>query len=179
MSKSKGNVVNPWEVFNVHGADATRWYMYTASPPGNSRRFSVNLVGETVRRFLNTLWNTYSFFVTYANLSEGRVARGEESASAGIRQPARPLGAVRMQPPGARRDPRHGELRCDRGHAPGGRVRGQPEQLVCAPQPPALLGWRPGRGADALRCAGDRGAAAGPGGALRGRGTLSEPRRPR
>ena len=60
MSKSKGNIVNPWEVFNTHGADATRWYMYTASPPGNSRRFSVNLVGETVRRFLNTLWNTYS-----------------------------------------------------------------------------------------------------------------------
>jgi isoleucyl-tRNA synthetase len=77
MSKSKGNVVSPWEVFNTHGADATRWYMYTASPPGNSRRFSVNLVGETVRRFLNTLWNTYSFFVTYANLSEWRLAVGQ------------------------------------------------------------------------------------------------------
>jgi isoleucyl-tRNA synthetase len=74
MSKSKGNVVNPWEVFDQHGADATRWNMYTASPPGNSRRFSVNLVGETVRKFLNTLWNTYSFFVTYANLSELRIA---------------------------------------------------------------------------------------------------------
>jgi isoleucyl-tRNA synthetase len=70
MSKSKGNVVNPWEVFDTHGADATRWYMYTASPPGNSRRFSTALVGETVRKFLNTLWNTYSFLVTYANLSE-------------------------------------------------------------------------------------------------------------
>ncbi len=70
MSKSKGNVVNPWDVFNVHGADATRWNMYTAGPPGNSRRFSINLVGETVRKFLNTLWNTYSFFVTYANLSD-------------------------------------------------------------------------------------------------------------
>ena len=70
MSKSRGNVVNPWEVMNTHGADATRWYMYTASPPGNSRRFSTSLVGETVRRFLNTLWNTYSFFVTYANLSD-------------------------------------------------------------------------------------------------------------
>jgi isoleucyl-tRNA synthetase len=77
MSKSKGNVVNPWEVFNTHGADATRWYMYTASPPGNSRRFSVNLVGETVRRFLNTLWNTYSFFVTYANLSDWRLETGD------------------------------------------------------------------------------------------------------
>jgi len=70
MSKSKGNVVNPWEVFDLHGADATRWNMYTASPPGNSRRFSNNLVGETVRKFLNTLWSTYSFFVTYANLSD-------------------------------------------------------------------------------------------------------------
>ena len=69
MSKSRGNVVNPWDVMDTHGADATRWYMYTASPPGNSRRFSVNLVGETVRKFMNTLWNTYSFFVTYANLA--------------------------------------------------------------------------------------------------------------
>jgi isoleucyl-tRNA synthetase len=70
MSKSKGNVVDPWEVFDTHGADATRWNMYTASPPGNSRRFSTNLVGETVRKFMNTLWNTYSFFVTYANLAD-------------------------------------------------------------------------------------------------------------
>jgi isoleucyl-tRNA synthetase len=69
MSKSRGNVVNPWEVFDSQGADATRWYMFTASPPGNSRRFSTALVAETVRKFMNTLWNTYSFFVTYANLS--------------------------------------------------------------------------------------------------------------
>ena len=75
MSKSKGNVVNPWEVFNAYGADATRWNMYTASPPGNSRRFSVNLVGETVRKFMNTLWNTYSFFVTYANLGDYEIER--------------------------------------------------------------------------------------------------------
>ncbi len=70
MSKSKGNVVDPWDVLNVHGADATRWYMYTATPPGNARRFSVNLVGEVVKKFLNTLWNSYAFFVTYANASE-------------------------------------------------------------------------------------------------------------
>ena len=68
MSKSKGNVVEPWEVINAHGADAIRWYMYTAAPPGNSRRFSADLVSESVRRFLLTLWNVYSFFVTYANL---------------------------------------------------------------------------------------------------------------
>jgi isoleucyl-tRNA synthetase len=70
MSKSRGNVVNPWTVFDLHGADATRWYMYTASPPGNTRRFSANLVKEVVGRFLLTLWNSYSFFVTYANLNE-------------------------------------------------------------------------------------------------------------
>ncbi len=68
MSKSKGNVVDPWSVLDEHGADATRWYMYTASPPGNPRRFSSSLVGEAQRKFLLTLWNTYSFFVTYANI---------------------------------------------------------------------------------------------------------------
>lgn len=70
MSKSKGNIVDPWDVLNTHGADAMRWYMYTSSPPGEPRRFSVNLVGEVVTKFWSTLWNTYSFFVTYANLDQ-------------------------------------------------------------------------------------------------------------
>lgn len=70
MSKSRGNVVDPWDVLNQHGADAFRWYLYTASPPGQERRFSVDLVGEVVRNFTLTLWNVYSFFVTYANLDD-------------------------------------------------------------------------------------------------------------
>ncbi|MGC8856751.1 MAG: isoleucine--tRNA ligase, partial [Anaerolineae bacterium] len=70
MSKSKGNIVVPWDVINVHGADAFRWYLYTATPPGNERRFSADLVGEVVRDFTLTLWNVYSFFVTYANLDQ-------------------------------------------------------------------------------------------------------------
>mgnify|MGYP000935165819 FL=1 len=70
MSKSKGNIVEPWSVLDSRGADALRWYMYTATTPGNPRRFSENLVGDSVRRFLLPLWNTYSFFVTYANLDE-------------------------------------------------------------------------------------------------------------
>ena len=82
MSKSIGNVVDPWTVLDHHGADATRWYMYTASPPGNARRFSDELVAETVRKFLSTLWNTYSFLVTYANLADfdlaGRAGDDEE-----------------------------------------------------------------------------------------------------
>ncbi|RPI87038.1 MAG: isoleucine--tRNA ligase [Chloroflexi bacterium] len=68
MSKSRGNVADPWEVLNTHGADAFRWYLYTASPPGQERRYSVDLVGEVVKNFTLTLWNVYSFFVTYANL---------------------------------------------------------------------------------------------------------------
>ncbi|MGI6207442.1 MAG: isoleucine--tRNA ligase [Anaerolineae bacterium] len=68
MSKSRGNVVRWEEVVSQHGADALRWYMYTAAPPGNPRRFSMDLVGAGVREFLLTLWNTYAFFVTYANI---------------------------------------------------------------------------------------------------------------
>jgi isoleucyl-tRNA synthetase len=70
MSKSLGNIVDPWDVLKVDGADAFRWYLYTASPPGNERRFSVDLVGEVIRTFTLTLWNVYSFFVTYANLDK-------------------------------------------------------------------------------------------------------------
>ncbi|MGB3635470.1 MAG: isoleucine--tRNA ligase [Rubrobacteraceae bacterium] len=68
MSKSRGNVVNPWEIFDRQGADALRWALYTASSPGNPRRFSEEQVDEAVRKYLLTLWNTYSFFVTYARI---------------------------------------------------------------------------------------------------------------
>ncbi|MBK6646598.1 MAG: isoleucine--tRNA ligase [Anaerolineales bacterium] len=70
MSKSLGNIVQPWDVINVHGADALRWYLYTATPPGQERRFSSDLVGDVIRSFTLTLWNVYSFFVTYANLDK-------------------------------------------------------------------------------------------------------------
>ena len=68
MSKSKGNVVDPWAVTNKYGADALRWYLFTAVPMGNSIRFDEGLIAEITRRFLMTLWNVYSFFVTYANI---------------------------------------------------------------------------------------------------------------
>ena len=68
MSKSKGNIVDPWSILDTHGADAFRWYFFTAGPPGDSRRFSSDLVAEVVKKFWSTLWNTYSFFVTYANI---------------------------------------------------------------------------------------------------------------
>src|SRR5512134_544741 len=74
MSKSLGNIIVPWDVLNAHGADAFRWYLYTATPPGNERRFSSDLVGEVIRSFTLTLWNVYSFFVTYANLDRPTVS---------------------------------------------------------------------------------------------------------
>ena len=70
MSKRQGNVVSPWTVLDAQGADATRWYLFTASQPGESRRFSQDLVNEVVRRFLLTLWNVYSFFITYASVDQ-------------------------------------------------------------------------------------------------------------
>ena len=70
MSKHLGNVVDPWSVLEAQGADATRWYLYTAAQPGESRRFSQDLVNEVVRRFLLTLWNVYSFFTTYASVDQ-------------------------------------------------------------------------------------------------------------
>ena len=70
MSKRIGNVVEPLSVLDAHGADALRWYLFTASHPGEPRRFSDKLVNETLRRVLLTLWNVYSFFINYATIDE-------------------------------------------------------------------------------------------------------------
>ncbi|NOK62295.1 MAG: isoleucine--tRNA ligase [Chloroflexi bacterium AL-W] len=70
MSKSRGNVVVPQTIIEEQGVDALRWYLYTASPPGNPRRFSGALVNESLRKFMLTFWNSYAFFVTYANLDQ-------------------------------------------------------------------------------------------------------------
>ena len=68
MSKHKGNVVDPWSVLDVQGADAVRWYFYSGSAPWLPSRFSADNVSEAQRKFMGTLWNTYSFFVLYANI---------------------------------------------------------------------------------------------------------------
>jgi isoleucyl-tRNA synthetase len=61
-------VIDPWDILNVQGADPFRWYLYTSGPPGEPRRFSADLVTEVINKFWSTLWNTTSFFVTYANI---------------------------------------------------------------------------------------------------------------
>jgi isoleucyl-tRNA synthetase len=68
MSKAKGNVIDPWTVVNDYGADVLRWYLLASVPAENIHRFSTQMVAETMRKVLLTLWNTYSFFVLYANI---------------------------------------------------------------------------------------------------------------
>lgn len=70
MSKSKGNAVDPFEALAKHGADAIRWYFYANSAPWLPNRFSDKLVTEGQSKFMSTLWNTYAFFVLYANIDE-------------------------------------------------------------------------------------------------------------
>lgn len=68
MSKSRGNVVDPNLIFKNEGADAMRWYFFVSNPPWTPKRFSERMVIETRNHFLNTLWNTYYFYVTNANI---------------------------------------------------------------------------------------------------------------
>ena len=68
MSKHLGNVVNPFDVLDAQGADAVRWYFYTGSSPWLPSRFSGDAVSEYQRKFMGTLWNTYAFYILYADI---------------------------------------------------------------------------------------------------------------
>jgi len=70
MSKHKGNVVDPWTILDKQGADAVRWYFYTGSAPWLPSRFYEEAVSEAQRKFMGTLWNTYAFYVLYADIDK-------------------------------------------------------------------------------------------------------------
>jgi len=68
MSKSKGNVIDPWMIVDKYGADSLRWFFYTVNAPGDPKRMGEKDVQESLRKFVLILWNVYSFFTTYANI---------------------------------------------------------------------------------------------------------------
>jgi isoleucyl-tRNA synthetase len=81
MSKSRGNVVEPWQVIDKYGADAFRWYFFTAKQPWDGYRFSAETIGEGVRLFLRQLWSTYFFYVLYAH-ANAQALQGVEGGRA-------------------------------------------------------------------------------------------------
>ncbi len=82
MSKSKGNAVDPFDALKKHGADAIRWYFYSNSAPWLPNRFHDKAVQEGQRKFLGTLWNTYAFYVLYANIDDFDPSQYEEQYNA-------------------------------------------------------------------------------------------------
>ena len=83
MSKSKGNVIDPWHVFDTFGADALRWYFFSAGSPWTNRRVYEDGIREATRKTLITLWNVFAFFATYADLARWQPGAGPRSGGPG------------------------------------------------------------------------------------------------
>ena len=141
MSTSRGNVVDPWQVIDRHGSDAFRWYLLTAQQPWAVYRFSTETVGDSVRQFLLTLWNTYSFFVLYAN-AEG--LGPDEISGAPVTDLDR-WAVSRLQGVTRTVIDRMDDFDCTAAGREIADLRRPAVELVRAAQPAAVLGWRPGR----------------------------------
>ena len=79
MSKSKGNVIDPWQIFDTFGADALRWYFFSAGSPWTNRRVYEDGIREATRKTLITLWNVFAFFATYADLEGWTPEAGDDA----------------------------------------------------------------------------------------------------
>ena len=141
MSKSVGNVVAPWEVIDRFGADALRWYFFTAKQPWDDYRFSLETIGEGVRQFMLQLWSTYHFYVLYANVEAPATRRLSQAADSELdRWALSRLAAHHRDRPRAPR-------RLTTPRWPG--ARSPPSATTCptgtCAAAPALLGRRPRR----------------------------------
>ena len=97
MSKSRGNTIDPWAVLESVGADPLRWYLYTCAAPDMNKNFDLEQLNQVVRGFFLTLWNSYSFFVMYANLDQPRLMAAPDASQ---RPPRGPLDSRRRRPVG-------------------------------------------------------------------------------
>ena len=175
MSKSRGNVIDPWTILTTRGADALRWYFFSAGSPWTNRHVDVQMIDESTRRFLVTLWNTYSFFVTYATLDGWSP---EASRSAAL--PRRTCSIVGLAPSPVDRPRRHGcarGVRCARSRTGARVVRRRSLELVRATLTrPVLEGGRPRGARDAPRLPPHGRPAARPSVPVRRRRPVREPR---
>ena len=136
MSKSRGNIVDPRAILESRGADALRWNMFSVGSPWVPRRVNLDNIDESTRRFLLTLWNTYSFFVTYARLDGWDPGT---AAAAGTDARARPLDPLATRRDRFRSDRRALRLRRAERRAGARGVRRRALELVCAALATALL----------------------------------------
>ena len=174
MSKSRGNAVEPWDVIDRYGADALRWYFFTSKLPWDGYRFSLETIGEAVRQFLLQLWNTYSFYVLYANANEvPRDARGDTHSDLDRWILSRGDATIEVVRERLERVRRHG------GGARHPGVRRRAFQLVRAANAARVLGRLMGRVRDVAVVPVDSGQAAGPLLPVHRRRDLRQPRRPR
>ncbi len=142
MSKSLGNVIDPWEIVGSRGADPLRWWMFSQGSPWTPTRVSFDAIDATTRDALLTVWNTWYFFSTYAALNgfdpEDAAIPAADGATA-----ARPVDALTSGRHGGNGDRRAGRLRALPGCLGPGRAHRRHLELVRATQPPAVLAHRP------------------------------------
>ena len=176
MSKSRGNVIDPVPVLAERGADALRWYMLSSGSPWTPKRVYVEGIDEATRQFLLTLWNTYSFFVTYANIDGWHRRRSRRRRSTCSTGGSRRASTAPCAPP-----PTRSTTSTRSPERPGpGRARRRPLELVRAPVAAALLEVvGSGRARDAAPGAAHAGAAPRAVLSVRRRRAVPQPRRPR